>query len=78
MVSKFQLTMYFCMNWVWISGQCSRQLLMLFGFLTQKILEPLLMSTKTILVPEIGQFWPTPKGVNYRNLTEIPNGPITF
>lgn len=49
---------------------------MLFGFPAQKILEPLLMSTKTTLLPEIGQLWSTQKGMNYKNLTMIPRSPI--
>lgn len=46
------------------------------GFPAQKILEPLLMSTKTILLPEINHYGPLKKGVNYKNLTMIPSGPI--
>lgn len=49
---------------------------MLFGFPARKILEPLLMSTKTTSLPEIGQLWSTQKGKNYKNLTTIPSGPI--
>lgn len=61
--------------WICGSGSQDRRLFSTVWFPENSRIS--LMSTKTILCHEILWFWSTPTGVNYRNLTKSPSGPIT-